>query len=559
MSNIEFTTKIMALGGLSEVGKNTYCIEHNDEIILIDAGIKFAGKNLLGVEIIIPDYDYLVQNASKIKALFITHGHEDHIGGIPFLLQKINIPNIYAPPLASDLIKLKLKKNKVKKKWKLNEYKETDVIKTKYFEVSFFQVTHSIPNSFGIFVKTPNGTVLTTGDFKIDLTPLGKKTNFERIQKICKQGVTLMLSDSTNSEINQLNFTEREVIENIKNFIIHQNKRILIATFASNVDRIYEVIMVAQEAKRKIAVLGITIKNIIDIVRARKYLELKKGTFIESNEIEKYPPEKVIVICTGSQGEELSAVSKIADNIHKNIKAGEKDILIFSSRAIPGNHYRLENLINKLRKKKIQVELDSPFNRIHTSGHANQEEQKLMITLLKPKYFMPIHGEYRMLRIHGKTAEKVGIPEKNVFVCKNGDQLMMKNGIIQKKEMPEIRAVYIGEDKSSEEDFQILNNRQMMMKNGIIGISINISETTKKIIKSPIIISRGCFTLKKQSHFYRELEKIVLENGAMFLNTQAFEHKKLENIIINKVGDFVYKEKKILPLIAVNLISTNIH
>lgn len=540
-------TKVFALGGLEEVGKNTYCIEHQNEIIIIDAGIKFPGKSLLGVEVIIPDYNYLIQNNKKIKAIFITHGHEDHIGGIPFLLNKINIRKIYAPQLASDLIRLKIKK--IKHKTEIIEYDVDSKISTKNFQVSFFQVTHSIPNSFGICVKTPNGVVVTTGDFKLDLTPLRNKTSFHRIAKIGEDKVTLLLSDSTNSELSGHTLTEKKIMENINYLFLSHRKRILITTFASNVDRIYEIIMIAQKINRKIAVLGLAIDRIIEIIKKRKYLNLDPKMFIPREKIKEIPPEQLIVICTGSQGEERSVITQIANRENAYIRGGENDVVIFSSRPIPGNQYKVENLINKLKKNNIQVEISSLWKQLHTSGHANQEEQKMMISLMKPKYFMPIHGEYRMLKIHSETAQSVGVAKENVFICKNGDQILLQKEKAWKEIKSEVPPVYIGRDGKSSDSLKTLSERQIMLRNGTVSCVILIDTIQRKLIKEPELIFKGSFYSPKEKMLIKDIRYQLIKKIEEFFKTNRFDEKKIGEITKNQIATSIYEIKQINPLI----------
>ena len=554
-SNSNIFTKVFALGGLEEIGKNTYCIEYGDEIIIIDAGLKFPEKSLLGVEIIIPDYQYLIINQHKIKALFITHGHEDHIGGIPFLLKKVSIPKIYSPLLASDLIKLKLKKHLSSPA--IIEFNEDTKVKIGHFVVTFFAVTHSVPNSFGIFIQTPDGIIATTGDFKLDWTPLNKKTSLHKISQMGNQGVDLLLSDSTNSEVSGYTVSEKEVLKNIEFLIKNTKKRILITTFASNFNRIFWIIMLSQKLQKKVLILGKAIKNIVDIVCKKKYFDLNKNLFLKEEEVKKYPPEKVVVICTGSQGEPTSVVSKIACSNHALIEGNEQDLIIFSSRPIPGNAFALENIINKLKKKGVEVQVSSEFNCLHTSGHACQEEQKIMLSLLKPTYFMPIHGEYRMLKIHGQTAVETGIDRKNVFICRNGDQIYLKNHQAWKGNYFPVQPVYIGKDYQIEESMQTLSDRQLMLQNGIIAIVIFVDLKNKKLWQSPKFIVRGSFYLKNESFFAQKLSEAVILEINENLDKYLFSLEKLSEKIRNLAMNLIYQEKKIHPLVHPIILTKN--
>lgn len=543
-------TKVFALGGLEEVGKNTYCLEHDNEIIIIDAGIKFPEKVLFGVKKIIPDYQYLIDNQKKIKGLFVTHGHEDHIGGIPYLLNKITLPKIYSPVLASDLIKLKLKgedKNLVV------EFNEKSTVTLQHFEITFFRVAHSIPNSFGIRVKTPNGVVVSTGDFKLDLTPLGTKASIHKISEIGQGGVTLLLSDSTNSEIEGYTITENKIINNIARTITQTKKRVLITTFASNVDRIFWIIKVAQQAGKKVVMVGKAMKEMINIISKKKYFEIDPKMLVEEEAMKSLTPEKMVVICTGSQGESNSTISKIANSEHQTIKGGETDLVIFSSRPIPGNNYEIENIINKLKKRKVEVLISCDENVFHTSGHACQEEQKMMITLLKPKYFMPMHGEYRMLKIHGQTATEVGVAKKNVFVCRNGDQVYLYENKAWMGNRIIVNSAFIG-DKDTEQTMELLNERQLMLKNGIFEVILTFNAVNKQLNRRVQIISRGSFYVDKETNFNEEIVEQLTNEVKRLLQIESFNAEKIRKKITSLTSQLVYEKKKISPLINVQML-----
>ena len=544
-------TKIFALGGLEEVGKNTYCLEHKEEIIIIDAGVKFPEKVLFGVKKIIPDYQYLIDHQKKIKGLFITHGHEDHIGGIPFLLNKIQIPQIYSPVLASDLIQLKLKgedKNLVV------EFNEESKFVFKHFEVTFFRVSHSIPNSFGIKIKTPNGVVVTTGDFKLDLTPLGTKPSIHKISQIGQEGVTLLLSDSTNAEIEGYAVTENKIIQNIARTIAQSKKRILITTFASNVDRIFWIILAAQKAGKKVVMVGKAMKDIINIISKKRYFAIDPKILVEEEKIGEQKQEEIVVICTGSQGEGNSTISKIANAEHPTIEGNKNDLVIFSSRPIPGNNYGIDNIINKLKKRQIEVMISSNENQFHTSGHACQEEQKMMITLLQPKYFMPMHGEYRMLKIHGQTAMKVGVDKDNVFICRNGDQIYLSQEKAWLGNSIPVYSAYIG-DKDNEETMELLNERQLMLKNGILTIVLTFDQQRKRLIRKVQIISRGSFYVDKETHFHEQIIEQLSNDIDKYLTNTSFNEQAMIKKVESITSQIVYEKKKISPLIHVQILT----
>ena len=424
-------TKVFALGGLGEVGKNMYLVETGNEIIITDAGITFPQGDLLGVDYVIPDFTYLKKNERKIKALFITHGHEDHIGGIPFLLQTVNIPAINAPNQAVGLIKRKLEDRNIRYD-NLFVYNEDTKIKFKQMEVEFVRTTHSIPDSHGIIVHTPNGTIVTTGDFKFDLTPIGPVANIHKMAKIGEQGVTLLLSDSTNALNTGMSASESKVDEALSEIFERHHGRIIIATFASNIYRLKHIVDTCKRNDRKIAIFGRSMDNNIEISIEGGYIKHKE-IFVTPDEANQLPPNKVCLLCTGTQGEPLSALSRIANGTHKQIKLQPNDLVVFSSSAIPGNALSISKTINRLYLQGVKVYTNTSLSDIHTSGHASEEELKLMLRLIKPKYFMPFHGEYRMLKRHTDLAVECDIPRENTFVLGNGDVLVLKNGKYQKE------------------------------------------------------------------------------------------------------------------------------
>ncbi|WP_215826305.1 ribonuclease J [Spiroplasma endosymbiont of 'Nebria riversi'] len=548
-------TKVFALGGLEEVGKNTYCIEHDDEIIIIDAGVKFPEGILLGIDAIIPDYTYLKENAKKVKVIFITHGHEDHIGGIPYLLKEIDIPFIYAPRLAAALIRERLKEFNIGQKTKIIEIDGSNEDQNKMkgllknFQLKYFAVNHSIPDAFGIAINTPNGKVVTTGDYKFDWTPLGHKADLEEMTKMGQTGVTLFLSDSTNSEIEGYTMTETKIIKNISDYFLKAKGRILISTFASNVHRIQQIIEVAQKYNRKILIFGRSLERIIKIIREMGHLKISDKQFIKPHETDQYHKDEILIICTGSQGEPMAALSRISTGTHKAISIIPGDTVIFSSSPIPGNQANVEMVVNRLSRLGANVLENSSFNSLHTSGHASQEEQKLMLTLIKPTYFMPMHGDYRMLKAHGQTAESVGVAKENIFICANGDQINLYKGKAILGKRIEASAIYVDGKDTSGLTTRITRDRQILANDGLIAVVVSINSQTNELLCNPTIISRGSFYVKDSSGLIAESINIVTKAIKKVLASKHPTFGAIKKEIKETLSPYISKIKRRNPLI----------
>ena len=539
-------TKIFALGGLGEVGKNMYCMMHGNEIIITDVGITFPGNDLMGIDYVLPDFTFLKKNESKIKAIFITHGHEDHIGGIPFILQALNIPAIYAPNQAVGLIRKKLDEKNIKFK-NLITYDDKTKVKTKNFEVSFFRTTHSIPDSHGICITTSNGTIVTTGDFKFDLTPIGTMADLHKMAAIGEKGATLLLSDSTNALSEGFSKSESRVDIALYEILKSTKSRVIIATFASNIYRLKHIVDNCKKTGRKIATFGRSMENNIEISIQGGYIK-HKDIFVTPEEANHMPPEKVCLLCTGTQGEPLAALSRIADGTHKQIKLMPDDVVVFSSSAIPGNAINISRTINKLYMKGVKVYTNTSLSDVHTSGHANEEELKLMIRLIKPKYVMPFHGEYRMLKRHADIAQLCGIPKENTFILNNGDVLSMYKGEIKRAGRVEAGDTYVDGNRIGSTGSIVMKDRKIMANDGIIVVIANINMKNKELLGKVNITTRGFVQVNENEELLRELENLSKKAILNKINNQI-GFGEIKNEIVSVLSNYTYEKTGRRPII----------
>ena len=536
MNNNEKVTTIFALGGLGEVGKNMYVVQHEDEIIIIDAGVMFPESELLGIDYVIQDVTYLKQNEDKIKALFITHGHEDHIGGITFLLQNINIPVIYAPRIACDLIKNKFYDRNIGYK-NLEVYDKDSVFKYKYFEISFVTTTHSIPDSFAIVIRTPNGIIFETGDFKFDLTPIGPMADIHKMAALGSEGVKLLLSDSTNALSPGFSASESCVDEALSDVFARHNSRIILATFASNIYRIKHIVETCRKNNRKIVTFGRSMETAKEIA-LKNNLITDKTIFIEASEAKNLKKHEICILCTGSQGEPLAALSRIANGTHKQIELMPDDIVVFSSSPIPGNRASINRIINKLYLKGVKVYTNTELSDSHTSGHAKQEEQNWMLRIIKPEYFMPMHGEYRMLKTHGDLAIDCGIPKENIFICKNGDSVeLTKDGAKLGKRI-QAGDVYVDGSRIGDIGSVVIKDRKLMSQDGILVTILNINPTTRELLIKPNITTRGFVLVNENTGLINKIENKVTEIVNRTIKN-SYNYIDLKNQIILELNPFI--------------------
>lgn len=538
--------KVFALGGLGEVGKNMYVLECNDEIIIIDSGIMFADTTY-GVQYIIPDYNYLINNNDKIKALFITHGHEDHIGGIPHLLRKVNIPVIYAAGLAVDLIKSKLSEFS-NIRYNLQEFDSSSIYEFKNFTITFFRTNHSIPDSYGIAIKTKLGYIVHTGDFKFDFTPLANHTDYDKITDISKKGVLCLLSDSTNALVERFSVSEKKIGESIKSIFANIKGRILISTFASNVYRVQQIIEASLSCGRKLIVYGRSMEKTIKVALKNGYIKAPEGTFVTSSELSALENDKITILTTGSQGEPLAALSRIANGTHKQIKIQKGDTIIFSSSAIPGNQESINRTINKLYKSGADVIVNSPLTDTHTSGHAGEIELQIMLSLLRPKYFMPIHGEYAMQKKHIELAIATGVKEENCFILANGNVLSFSKKGATLMGNVQSGNVYIDEDLVEVES-TLIRDRKQMGDDGIVAIIYSLNKN-KTLLQTPNVITRGFIYAKNSNSL---MKSIKVKSEEIYYNAL-----KNPNLLYNmstqmcyEIADFIESKTERRPLIQI--------
>ena len=542
-------TLVYALGGLGEVGKNMYCIEHDDEILIIDAGIKFPDEELLGVEYVIPDYTHLIKNRDKIVGLIITHGHEDHIGGIPFLLMTCPVQKIYAPRFAKALIEKKLSERRRLANTKIIEIDDNSSINSKYFRVGFFNTVHSIPDSLGVLINTPNGRIVETGDFKFDLTPVGENADYQKMAYIGAAGVTLLMSDSTNSEVPGFSISEKQVASSIMEIMKKTPKRLIVSTFASNVHRLSQIIKAAKECGRKVCVFGRSMENVVEIGLRMKTIDVPEDTFISPDLVNQTEADKLCIVCTGSQGEQLAALSRIANNTHKFVHIIPGDTVLLSSNPIPGNALNVSGIVNKLVRNGAKVIQNQTFQSLHTTGHASCEEQKLMLQLIKPKYFMPVHGEYKMLKLHAATAVEVGIPKENIFVCANGDALVLHEGEVYPSNIRiQTDAIYVDGNDISGLSTSVLKDRKILADNGLVAVVVCIDSRTNKILCKPGIVSRGFIYIKENQTITKEAETLVYNTLQNAMKSKV-TFNDLKNCIRNTLEPFLFKKSNRNPLV----------
>ncbi|WP_207656934.1 ribonuclease J [Clostridium taeniosporum] len=540
--------KIIPLGGLGEIGKNITAFEFNDEIIVIDCGLAFPGEDLYGIDIIVPDVTYLIRNKDKVKGLFITHGHEDHIGGIPYILQQINMP-VYAPKLTLALVESKLEEHHMLNDCKINLVEIGESVKLKNFNIEFIRTNHSIPDSCSIALHTPMGVIVHSGDFKVDFTPIdGHIINLQRYAELGKKGVLLLMADSTNALHKGYTMSEKTVGETLENLFSKATGRVIVSTFASNVHRLQQISDCSIKNKRKIAFSGRSMEKISEIAMDLGYLSIPKDMIISLDEIKNYPNDKITIVTTGSQGESMAALSRIAASTHKYIEIQKGDMVIISASPIPGNEKAVSNLINDLTAKGANV-VYKTIEEIHVSGHACEQELRIIQSLLKPKFFIPVHGEYKHLITHAKIAESMGVEENNIFILDTGDIFELsktKGKVIGKAPSGRVLIDGLG---IGDVGNMVLRDRKNLAEDGIITVVVAIDRANKVILSGPDIVSRGFVYVRNSEDLINEVRNIVAKVVEKCLEDNITQWAEIKNRIRREVDSFVYTTMKRKPMI----------
>lgn len=541
--------KIIPLGGLHEVGKNITVFEYEDEIIVVDCGLSFPEDDMLGIDLVIPDITYLQKNVDKIKGLIITHGHEDHIGSVPYLLKQINIP-VYAPRLAMGLIRNKLEEHKILRSSKLIEVMQGETITLgKNFKVEFIRSTHSIPDSVMLAIKTPVGTILHTGDFKVDYTPIdGKIMDLGRIAELGNEGILALMSDSTNAERKGFTMSESSIGPVFDNLFDGCTKRIVVATFASNVHRVQQIVNSAVKYKRKIAVCGRSMINMINTARELGYIDCPEDLFIDIDMMSTYNDEQLVIITTGSQGETMSALTRMAAGEHRKVKITPNDLVIISANPIPGNEKLVSKVIDDLMQIGAEV-VYSALADVHVSGHACQEEQKLIFALAKPKFFIPVHGEYRQLIAHAETAQSMGIPAKNIVLMENGRVVELSEDEIKLAGMVPNGRVLVDGLGVGDVGNIVLRDRQHLSQDGLIVIVLTMDSSTGEVVAGPDVISRGFVYVRESENLMDEVKSVVRHEIKKCEEKEIRDWSTIKSTVRENLRDYIFVKTKRNPMI----------
>jgi ribonuclease J len=542
------TMKVIPLGGLGEIGKNMTAFEYEDEIIIIDCGLAFPDEELYGIDLVIPDITYLLKNKDKVKGFFITHGHEDHIGALPYVLKQINVP-IYATKLTMGLIESKLQEHAILNDCTLNRVKAGEFVEIDNFKVEFIRTNHSIADSCSIALHTPVGIIVHTGDFKVDFTPIdGEVIDLQRYAQLGKMGVVLLMADSTNALQPGYTMSEKTVGETLDNLFAKAKGRVIVATFASNIHRLQQIANASVKNGRKIAFSGRSMERINEVARTLGYLFIEEEMIIDLNDIKKYPNERITIITTGSQGEPMAALTRIAAATHRSIQIEKGDTVIISATPIPGNQKAVSNVINDLTEKGANV-IYKTIEAIHVSGHACEQELRMIHALLKPKFFIPVHGEYKHLINHAKIAENMGMNKEKIFVLETGDIFEFTRAKAQISGKAPFGRVLIDGIGVGDIGNVVLRDRKNLAQDGIITVVVAIDKEKRTIISGPDIITRGFVYVRDSEELIRDIRRIIIKSVQRCLDKEVTQWSEIKNTIRREVDTFVYTKMKRKPMI----------
>lgn len=549
MKNERAKIRIIPLGGINEIGKNITAIEYKNDIVVIDCGLKFPDEDMYGIDVVIPDVSYLIKNADKVKGIFLTHGHEDHIGALPYVLKQLNVP-VYGTKLTLGIVETKLKEHGLLSTTKLVRVKPRDIIKLSNVSVEFIKTNHSIADSVAIAIHTPLGVVLHTGDFKVDYTPIdGEIMDFGRFAELGRKGVLVMLADSTNVERPGYTESEKVVGETFIRLFGKAKGRIIVATFASNVHRIQQIIDAAAQYNKKVSVSGRSMENIAQVAIELGYIKAENDILVPIDQISKYPPEKMVIITTGSQGEPMSALARMAASEHRKVTIIPGDTIIISATPIPGNEKFVSKVVNQLFQKGAEVIYDN-LEKIHVSGHACQEELKLMHSLVKPKFFIPVHGEYRHLKKHGELAVNLGLPEKNLLIPPdNGDVIEVTRNYIKRTGTVTAGQVFVDGLGVGDVGNIVLRDRKHLSQDGILTVVVTIEKDTGKVVSGPDIISRGFVYVRESESLMEEAKGIVKNVLKKCEENKITDWSTLKSGMRDELREFLYEKTKRKPMI----------
>lgn len=541
--------KFIPIGGMNEIGKNMFVIEYRDDIVIIDCGMTFPEEQMLGIDVVIPDFAYLQENKHKIRGMVLTHGHEDHIGAIPYFMKEVGNVDIYGTDLTLGLLKNKLQEHKLSDA-KLHRVNYGDVIKLGKMEVEFIQTTHSIPKSAAIAIRTPQGNIIHTGDFKVDFTPIdGEGIDLNRLAQYGAEGVELLISDSTNAHRKGYTMSEQVVGQTFNNlFSKYHNKRIIVATFASNVHRVQQIINAAEQYDRKVILSGRSMLNVVGTARELGLLKVKPDTIIDINEMNKFDPNQLTFITTGSQGEPFSALTRISNGDHRKIQVTKEDVVILSASSIPGNEVAINGVINNLMARGTEV-VHQTLSEIHVSGHACEEELKLIMSLTKPKYVLPFHGEMMQMKAHEKIAHKMGIPEENVLMIENGDVLELDHTGMTLAGSVQAGAVLVDGLGIGDVGNIVLRDRKWLSEDGLIIVVVTLSKETGKVISGPDIVSRGFVYVRESGDLMTDAREVVRRTLQSLEDRGNSDWNTLKTEMKEDLKDFINKEIQRKPMI----------